>query len=69
MIRHHLPANRWRSSSYSGNNGAQCVEFQTVDAGDIAVGDSKDRARGAFVFAPAAWTSFVNHLKDEPVPD
>ncbi|KAB8159511.1 DUF397 domain-containing protein [Streptomyces sp. 3MP-14] len=67
MIRYHLPEDLWRSSSYSADNGGQCVEIQTVDAGDIAVGDSKDRARGAFVFAPAAWTSFVNHLKDEPV--
>ncbi|KAB8159517.1 DUF397 domain-containing protein [Streptomyces sp. 3MP-14] len=63
MLRHHLPEDLWRSSSYSADNGGQCVEIQTVDAGDIAVGDSKDRARGAFVFAPTAWTSFVNHLK------
>ncbi|KAB8165240.1 DUF397 domain-containing protein [Streptomyces sp. 3MP-14] len=68
MIRHHLPVNCWRSSSYSEDN-SECVEIQTVEAGDIAVGDSKDRARGAFVFAPTAWTAFVNHLKNGPVPD
>ena len=65
MIRHDLPANRWRSSSYSADNGGQCVEIQTVDAGDIAVGDSKDRTRGAFVFTPASWSSFVHHLKTD----
>ncbi|MDT0269056.1 DUF397 domain-containing protein [Streptomyces sp. DSM 44915] len=66
MIRHHLPANRWRSSSYSADNGGQCVETQPVDEGGIAVGDSKDRARGAFVFAPTAWSSFIAHLKTNP---
>ncbi|RKN45915.1 DUF397 domain-containing protein [Streptomyces hoynatensis] len=65
MIRHNLPKNLWRSSSYSADNGGQCVEIQVIDEGDIAVGDSKDRPRGAFVFTPAAWSAFVTHIKKD----
>ncbi|ARQ67749.1 DUF397 domain-containing protein [Streptomyces marincola] len=63
MIRHHLPEDQWRSSTYSADNGGQCVEIQVIDEGDVAVGDSKDRPRGAFVFTPAAWSSFVEQVK------
>ncbi|RBM22408.1 DUF397 domain-containing protein [Streptomyces sp. PT12] len=49
-----------RSSSYSADNRGQCVEVQPVDGQGIAVGDSKDRSRGAFVFEPAAWMSFLD---------
>ncbi|MDT0446762.1 DUF397 domain-containing protein [Streptomyces johnsoniae] len=63
MIRHHLPEDQWRRSSYSADNGGQCVEVQAVGGAFVAVGDSKDRRRGAFVFEPDAWSSFVDAVK------
>ncbi|MEU7136822.1 DUF397 domain-containing protein [Streptomyces sp. NPDC046261] len=59
MIRHHLPLHQWRKSSHSGDEEAQCVEAQPTDDALIAIGDSKSRARGAFVFTPAAWSAFT----------
>ncbi|MDJ0463118.1 DUF397 domain-containing protein [Streptomyces sp. H27-C3] len=63
MMRHDLPADRWIKSSYSGDAGAQCVECQPVASADVAVGDSKERSKGAFVFSGVAWQSFVDAVK------
>ncbi|MDT0266901.1 DUF397 domain-containing protein [Streptomyces sp. DSM 44915] len=62
-MRYDLPAAKWRKSSYSNGGTGSCVETQLTHDGLVAMGDSKDRARGAFVFAPATWTSFVDHVK------
>jgi hypothetical protein len=52
----------WRTSSYSGNNGGQCVEV-ALPAGDRSplclVRDSKDRQGPVLAFTPAQWRSFV----------
>ncbi|MEV4869691.1 DUF397 domain-containing protein [Streptomyces syringium] len=61
--RHNLPTCAWRKSSYSENQQAGCVEAQLTDDGLIAIGDSKDRARGAFIFTPSAWASFVGAVR------
>lgn len=58
-MRHNLPEQRWRKSSYSADNGGQCVEVQLTGDGLQAVGDSKARERGAFVFSAAGWNGFV----------
>ncbi|MGW8848498.1 DUF397 domain-containing protein [Streptomyces xiamenensis] len=62
-MRHGLPIVRWRKSSYSGTGSGSCLETQLTDDGLVAVGDSKDRSRGAFVFSGAAWSVFLRHLK------
>jgi hypothetical protein len=67
MMRTDLPANRWRKSSYSEGGSAQCVVTQDTDDRLIAVGDSKDLARGAFVFPAAAWSAFVQSVKQDTV--
>jgi hypothetical protein len=59
-MRHDLPADQWRKSSYSSGGSGSCVEIQTTDDGRIALGDSKDRALGAFTFPSTAWTAFVS---------
>ncbi|WP_432746786.1 DUF397 domain-containing protein [Streptomyces sp. JH002] len=59
-MRYDLPIAAWRTSSYSGSAGGGCIETQLTDDGLVAVGDSKDRSRGAFVFSVAQWTSFVH---------
>jgi hypothetical protein len=40
---------------------------QDTDDRLIAVGDSKDLARGAFVFPAAAWSAFVQSVKQDTV--
>ncbi|MEU7044446.1 DUF397 domain-containing protein [Streptomyces varsoviensis] len=63
MARSGLPQGRWKKSSYSGDQGPTCIETQVTDDGLVAVGDSKERALGAFVFSPAAWGDFVRAVK------
>ncbi|MEV6471971.1 DUF397 domain-containing protein [Streptomyces sp. NPDC051657] len=63
MMRFDLPTDAWIKSSYSGDTQGQCVECQAVPDGGVAVGDSKDRNRGAFVFPSAAWGEFVAGMK------
>ncbi|MEV8447324.1 DUF397 domain-containing protein [Streptomyces parvus] len=65
MMRHDLPTEAWIKSSYSGDTQGQCVELQVVPGGGVAVGDSKDRDRGAFVFPSAAWGVFVAGVKSD----
>ncbi|WP_436738021.1 DUF397 domain-containing protein [Streptomyces sp. BBFR102] len=57
------PGARWFTSSYSNNQGGQCVEAAALDGGRMAVRDTKDRERGAFVFPAPAWETFVATLK------
>ncbi|WP_172387332.1 DUF397 domain-containing protein [Streptomyces sp. MNP-20] len=59
MMRHDLPAEGWRKSSYSPDNGPNCVECQVTDEGRIAAGDSKNRHLGAHTFDPTAWQQFI----------
>ncbi|MFE1357372.1 DUF397 domain-containing protein [Streptomyces harbinensis] len=63
MVRQHLPACLWRSSSYSAANGGQCVEVQPTEEGCVAVGDSKDRVRGGLVASPVSWSNFIRAMK------
>lgn len=53
----------WRKSSYSGNNGGNCVEVG--DAGlAVAVRDTKQHGDGpVLAFTPAAWRTFTRTLK------
>jgi hypothetical protein len=68
MMRYDLPAGNWVKSSYSGAQQGDCVEYQVVGTEGVAVGDSKDRGRGAFVFSPVAWQSFVDAVKKGEFP-
>jgi len=51
----------WRKSSFSGAQGAQCVETAS-DAGMILVRDTTDRDGGTLVFGAAAWGRFIRAL-------
>ncbi|OUC91338.1 DUF397 domain-containing protein [Streptosporangium minutum] len=65
----------WRKSSFSGNNGGDCVEVaelkdvvggpghKAVHANLIAVRDSKDPDGPKLFFTPAEWDAFVNGVK------
>jgi hypothetical protein len=51
----------WRTSSYSGNGGGNCVE---VAAGRrVLVRDSQDRAGTVLPFSRAAWRRFAARVK------
>jgi hypothetical protein len=52
----------WRTSSYSGSNGGQCVEVGN-DARLIAVRDSTDPDGSVLSFAAATWAAFAERVK------
>lgn len=50
----------WRKSSYSGQNGGDCIECATPSGAKVLVRDSKDARGPKLTFAPAAWADFVH---------
>lgn len=56
---------RWFTSSYSNAQGGQCVEGALLDGAHMAIRDTKDRARGTFVFPAPAWGAFVGAIKGD----
>ncbi|MER7673183.1 DUF397 domain-containing protein [Kitasatospora sp. NPDC096128] len=48
----------WIKSSYSSNEGGQCVEVAETP-GAIRVRDSKDKSGPQLAFEPAAWEAFL----------
>ncbi|MBC3992015.1 DUF397 domain-containing protein [Streptomyces sp. AC563] len=53
----------WFKSSYSGNNGGDCVEVGAGVPSVIPVRDSKDPHGPALTFEPAAWNAFITAVK------
>ncbi len=51
----------WRKSSYSGNNGGNCVEVAA--ARKIAIRDSKDPHGPVLAFASKDWQRFAGRIK------
>ncbi|MBT2382659.1 DUF397 domain-containing protein [Streptomyces sp. ISL-11] len=64
-MRHNLPALKWRKSPYSDDQQAGCVEIQTTVDDLIAIGDSKDRPRGALTVSPRTWAAFTTAVTRE----
>ena len=54
----HIDPLVWRKSSYSSEEGGECVEV-AVRPARVHVRDSKDTTRAALGVAPTAWTAFV----------
>ena len=53
----------WRKSSYSGGNGAECIEVASPE-GAVAVRDSKQDGTGPMLrFPPVAWRKFADRVK------
>ena len=53
----------WRKSSYSGNNGGDCVEVGTA-VQMVAVRDTKQNGAGPVLrFAPDAWRRFAGQVR------
>lgn len=60
MDRHQLCAATWIKSSYSGNNGGDCIEVAPGFPGVVPVRDSKVAPGGpVIVVTRAAWAEFL----------
>lgn len=53
----------WFSSSFSNDQGGNCVQGGRCNNGDMAVRDSKVPNGDAFRFQPAVWLPFIEHVK------
>ncbi|MEC7053615.1 DUF397 domain-containing protein [Streptomyces violaceochromogenes] len=51
---------QWRKSSYSSDQGGQCLEVAETPAATVAVRDSKTPAGPILTLDPATFTTFVN---------
>jgi Domain of unknown function (DUF397) len=51
----------WRKSSYSGDNGGECVEVAA--AGDVAVRDTADRSGSVLTFTAEVWRVFTATIR------
>jgi hypothetical protein len=52
----------WRKSSYSGDNGGNCVETAT-SPGAVLVRDTASRDSATLTFSPAAWRAFAGQVR------
>ncbi|HLI38239.1 MAG TPA: DUF397 domain-containing protein [Streptosporangiaceae bacterium] len=52
----------WRTSTYSADNGGQCVEVAGT-ARVVLVRDTADRDGGMLAFTAEAWRAFAAKLK------
>ena len=53
----------WRKSSYSGDNGGNCVEVARNLPGLVAVRDSKNPGGLVLAFTPQQWRSFAAGIR------
>jgi Domain of unknown function (DUF397) len=51
----------WRKSSYSGDNGGECVEVAT--AGAVLIRDTTNRNSAVLAFTGDAWRAFTETIK------
>ncbi len=56
------PSPEWRKSSYSSNNGGNCVEIADSLSGNVPMRDSK-RPGVVTTFSRVAWAGFVQAVK------
>jgi hypothetical protein len=54
----------WRTSSYSGNNGGQCVEAGSTP-GRVMVRDTQDRGGAVLALTPDAWRDFAARVRGD----
>ncbi|MFB8143505.1 DUF397 domain-containing protein [Streptomyces parvus] len=54
----------WRKSSYSNQDGGQCLEVADGFAPVVPVRDSKNPHGPVLAFAAAGWSSFVSAVRN-----
>ena len=60
----HMNSIRWRTSSYSGGNGGECVQVAAKpSAGRVLVRDSKDPEGPVLALKPVDWRRFTDLVK------
>ncbi|MGA5431007.1 DUF397 domain-containing protein [Streptomyces koyangensis] len=67
MKRTPLSEHRWLSSTYSGNNGGECVEWAPEHAaltGEVLIRDSKTPHAPYLTLTPASFAGLVSLAKD-----
>lgn len=52
----------WRKSTYSGNNGGQCVEVGTAASG-VVVRDTTNRDGGTLALTVSAWRALLSEVR------
>ncbi len=57
-----IPEGAWRKSSYSGQNGGDCLEIADGIPGAIPVRDSKNPTPTLTIPNPS-WRALIDHLK------
>ncbi|MFI9642539.1 DUF397 domain-containing protein [Micromonospora sp. NPDC051925] len=55
----------WRKSTRS-NNGGNCVEVADNLSAVVGLRDSKDPTGSTLTFAPNAWATFIQSIKQQP---
>ncbi|WP_371597667.1 DUF397 domain-containing protein [Streptomyces sp. NBC_00564] len=53
----------WFKSSYSSNEGPDCVEIAASSA-TVHVRDSKNKQSARLSFRPQGWAAFVAHVRE-----
>ena len=64
MDRHELVAATWVKSSYSGNNGGDCVEIAPVFPAMVPVRDSKLAEGPVLLLGHSTWSTFVSGVRE-----
>ncbi|QKW07239.1 DUF397 domain-containing protein [Streptomyces sp. NA04227] len=60
-----VSAARWRKSSYSNQDGGNCIEVADDFPGVVPVRDSKVPFGPVVVFESGVWSSFVSAVRGE----
>ncbi|MFE3769691.1 MULTISPECIES: DUF397 domain-containing protein [unclassified Streptomyces] len=68
MDGHEFNSATWIKSSYSDDNGGNCVEVAPGFPGVVPVRDSKAPHGPTLVFPEAGWSSFVAVVKGGQLP-
>jgi len=63
MDRHELSAATWIKSSYSGDNGGDCIEIAPAIPDFVPVRDSKNPHGPVLVITRSAWSAFASALR------
>ena len=67
MHRYELSAATWIKSSYSGDNGGDCIEIAPAFHGTaLPVRDSKNPDGPVLVINRSAWTYFITGIRSLP---
>lgn len=60
----HVNSDRWRTSSYSGGNGGECIQVVAKpSSGRVLVRDSKTPDGAVLALTSADWRRFTDHIK------